>query len=103
LATFAPHASGNLEAALGAACTKVQRAIERHGRRKDKELEELEKATLSVEGVGATMQSLLRLLARSRKVELDIIATQFGPMIDPARLRQMKRDLADLEDTLGES
>src|SRR5262249_11840697 len=37
-ATFAPHASGNLEAALGAPCTKIQRTIERLGRRKDKEL-----------------------------------------------------------------
>ncbi len=76
--------------------------IERHGPRRDKELENLEKATLSVEGVGATMQALLRLLARSRKVELDIVATQFGPMIKPELLQQLKRDLVDLEKTLGE-
>lgn len=101
-ATFEPRPNGNLDAALGASCTKIQRAIERRGLRKDKELRDLEKATLSVEGVGATMQSLLRLLARSCKVELDIIATQFGPVIEPQRLRQMKRDLADLERTLGE-
>jgi hypothetical protein len=48
------------------------------------------------------MQSLLRLLARSRKVELDIIATQFGPMIGSEQLQQMKQDLADLQRTLGE-
>jgi hypothetical protein len=48
------------------------------------------------------MQALLRLLARSRRVELDIIATQFGPMIIPEHLQQLKRDLADLETTLGE-
>lgn len=101
-ATFAPHEDGNLEAALGAPCTKIQNVIERLGVRKDKGFLDLEKATLNVEGVGATMQSLLRLLARSRKVELDIIATQFGPMIGPRQLQQMKRDLADLERTLGE-
>jgi hypothetical protein len=101
-ATFAPHISGNLEAALGAPCARIRTSVERLGVRKDKGFRDLEKAALSVEGVGATMQSLLRLLARSRKVELDIIATQFGPMINPQQLRQMKRDLADLERTLGE-
>ena len=52
--------------------------------------------------VAAPMRSLLYLLARSRKVELGIIATQFGPMIEPKLLQQMKRDLADLERTLDE-
>jgi hypothetical protein len=101
-ATFAPHTSGNLEAAVGAPCTKIRNSMERLGVRKDKNARDLEKATLSVEVAGATMQSLLHLLARSRKVELDIIATQFGPLIDPQRLKQMKQDLADLERTLGE-
>ena len=101
-ATFAPHTSGNLEAALGAPCAKIRSAVERLGIRKDKGFQDLEKATLNVEGVGATMQSLLRLLARSRKVELDIIATQFGSMIGSEQLQQMKRDLADLQRTLGE-
>jgi hypothetical protein len=101
-ATFAPHASGNLEAALGAPCAKIRNTMERLGVRKDRESRNLEKATLSVEVAGATMHSLLRLLARSRKVELDIIASQFGPFIDPRRLEQMKRDLADLAQILGE-
>ncbi|MFD8726158.1 TIR domain-containing protein [Streptomyces sp. NPDC059629] len=101
-ATFAPQASGNLEAALGAPCTKIRRAVERLGVRTDRQFEDLEKATSSVEGVGATMQSLLHLLARSRKVELDIIATQFGPMIASQKLQQMKQDLADLERTLDQ-
>lgn len=101
-ATFAPQASGNLEAALGAPCTKIRRTVERLGVRADRQFRDLEKATSSVEGVGATMQSLLHLLARSRKVELDIIATQFGPMIDSQKLQQMKQDLADLERTLDQ-
>lgn len=101
-ATFAPHTSGNLEAAVGAPCAKIRNTVERLGVRKDKESRDLEKATLSVEVAGATMQSLVRLLARSRKVELDIIATQFGALINPQRLQQMKQDLADLERILGD-
>jgi hypothetical protein len=101
-ATFAPHTSGNLEAALGAPCAKIRSAVERLGVRTDKGFRDLEKATVNVEGIGATMQSLIRLLARSRKVELDVIARQFGSMIDPQQLEQMKRDLADLQRTLDE-
>jgi hypothetical protein len=101
-ATFEPHTSGNLEAALGAPCAKIRSTVERLGVRKDKGFQDLEKATLSVENVNVTMQSLLRLLARSRKVELEITAKQFGPMINPQDLRRMKRDLADLERALGE-
>ena len=48
-ATFAPHANGNPEAALGAPCAKIRNAMERLGVRKDKESRDLEKATLSVE------------------------------------------------------
>jgi hypothetical protein len=99
-ATFAPQTSGNLEAALGAPCTKIRRTVERLGIRADKQFQGLEKATNSVEDAGAAMQSLLRLLARSRKVELDIVATQFGPLIDSRKLQQLKQDLADLERTL---
>lgn len=100
--TFAPHASGNYEAALGAPCTRIRSVIERLGIRRDKGFRDLEKATQNVEDVGVTMQSLIRLLARSRKVELDIISTQFGPVIGSHQLQQMKRDLADLERILGD-
>ncbi len=46
------------------------------------------------------MQKLVELIARSRKVELDIISSQFGPLIAPDKLRQMNHDLSDLEATL---
>ncbi|MEU5259898.1 TIR domain-containing protein [Amycolatopsis sp. NPDC021455] len=96
-ATYTPHRNGNLIAALGAPCTKIRGVVEKLGRTEDERIRDLERAALNVEGVGATMQSLIRLLARSRKVELDIISSQFGPMIDSMKLSQMKRDLADLE------
>jgi Predicted nucleotide-binding protein containing TIR-like domain len=101
-ATFAPHASGNLVAALGAACTKIQDAVEKLGIRENKGLLDLEKATSNVNSVGRTIQSLLQLLVRSRKVELDIVINQFGPMIESEKLQQMKRDLTDLEKVLDE-
>lgn len=34
VATFQPHSSGNLTAALGAACTKIEIAIRDHGRKR---------------------------------------------------------------------
>lgn len=102
-ATFAPHADGNLQAALGAPCTKIQGAIERLGIRENRGVRDLQKTAQEVEGVGASMQVLIRLLARSRKVELDIIASQFGQMIPRDQLQQMRRDLADLEMTLAEN
>jgi hypothetical protein len=101
-ATFEPHSTGNLEAALGAPCTKMQQTIERLGPRENKGLKTLAEATQSVEGVSATMHTMLRLLARSRKVELDIISAQFGLFIDPEKLEQMRKDLIDLDELLSD-
>lgn len=99
-ATYEPHASGNLEAALGTACTRIEGAVGRLGLRDARRVQHLSDAANSVRHAGAQMEALVRLLARSRKVELDIIANQFGPMIDPMRLKQMRKDLEDLEATL---
>jgi hypothetical protein len=101
--TFEPHSSGNLEAALGAACTKILQQIEKHGIRPERSLQGLTEAAESVEGIGTTMQNLITLLARSRKVELDIISAQFGPVIPSGKLKQMQQDLQDLDKTLIES
>jgi hypothetical protein len=49
------------------------------------------------------MHLLVQLLARSRKVELDIISAQFGALIEPHKLEQMRRDLKDLESSLTPS
>jgi hypothetical protein len=95
-ATYALHDSGNLDASLGAATTQITRAIERLSVRPSRQAQTLSDATDSVNESGARMERLIGLLARSRKVELDVIATQFGPMIDPTRLAEMRKDLADL-------
>jgi hypothetical protein len=99
-ATFEKHSSGNLEAALGAPSTKIQNAIERLGVRESQKIRGLAEATSNVTNVSSQVQDLVRLLARSRKVELDIIASQFGPFIDASKLKQMRQDLEDLESQL---
>jgi hypothetical protein len=101
-ATFEPHSSGNLQAALGAACTSIQGSIEKLGVRESQKVQRLAEATETMEDAGSRMRELIRLLARSRKVELDIISAQFGAVIEPGRLAQMKQDLRDLEAMLGE-
>jgi len=69
----------------------------------DKErLNQLSKTTSDFDSASKQMHTLIKLLSRSRKVELDIIASQFGPMIDTAKLKQMKKDLEQLEDVLGD-
>jgi hypothetical protein len=99
-ATFEPHHSGNLQSALGAAATKIEGQIERFGRRDVKQLGALSKAVSEFDDASSQMQLLVRLLARSRKVELDIISAQFGPLIESVKLNQMRQDLKDLESTL---
>jgi len=99
--TFQLHESGNLQAALGATCTKIEQAIARLGTRAESRLGRLSKAAAQFQDVSEDAQQLLGLLARSRAVELDIISEQFGALIDPAKLSLIRRDLADLERRLA--
>jgi hypothetical protein len=100
IATYEPHDSGNLRAALGAPCGLIEEAIERLGFRPEKELARLTDATKNVRAARDQMEHLVRLLARSRKLELDIISTQFGPLIDRTYLAQMRADFEALERSL---
>jgi hypothetical protein len=54
-------------------------------------------AAESVRMTTAQMERLIKLLARSRKVELNVIASQFSSMIDGPGLAEMQVDLEDLE------
>jgi hypothetical protein len=99
-ATFEPHANGNLQSALGAAATLVEEQVGRLGVRDRERFKQLSEAAQGFDSAAAQMQKLVELIARSRKVELDIISTQFGPLIDPDKLSQINRDLSDLEETL---
>lgn len=100
-ATFAPHATGNLQASLGAAATRIGEQMNKHGVRDAERLKGLAEAATGFDSAASQMQLLIELIARSRKVELEIIAGQFGTMIPAAQLLQMKQDLADLQKTLS--
>ncbi|SRR5216683_3217843 len=100
-ATFEPHASGNLQSSLGAAATLIEERIDRLGLRDIERLHILSEAAQGFDEMTLQMQMLVRLMARSRKVELDIISAQFGALIEPGKLEQMRRDLKDLESSLN--
>lgn len=95
-ATYEPHRSGDMESALGAAATSIRGAIRRIGLRTNVVSAQLNRATASLDTSSAQLDHLVQLLARSRAVELDIITAQFGGLIDPEKLRAMRRDLEDL-------
>lgn len=100
-ATYEPHSSGNLQSALGAATTRIEEQVVKLGLRDRERFKQITEAARGFDDAALQMQKLVELVARSRKVELDIIATQFGPMIAPDKLRQMKCDLVELEETLN--
>jgi CAP12/Pycsar effector protein, TIR domain len=98
--TFEPHSSGNLQSALGATATRIEEGIERLGLMDKERFRILSEAAQGLDSATSQMQRLIQLLARSRKVELDIISAQFGPLIAPDKLKQMNQDLRDLESSL---
>jgi len=102
-ATYEPHSTGNLQSALGAAATRIEDQILKLGVRDTERLKGLSEAAQGFDKAASQMEKLVELIARSRKVELDIISTQFGPLIAPDKLKQMNRDLVDLEETLSRS
>ena len=66
-ATFAPHASGNLQAALGAPSTKIRNAIERLGARNDKRIRTFENVA---QESGRLTESLVDQIASERRTSL---------------------------------
>jgi len=100
--TYQPHASGNIEATLGAAATAILRSAAQLGLRLERLSQRFDDAARRVNASGERVDRLVGLLARSRAVELDIIASQFGPLISPDKMRAMKSDLEDLLTELGD-
>jgi hypothetical protein len=79
----------------------MENQISSLGVRDSERLKGLSEAAQGFDDAALRMEKLVELIARSRKVELDIISSQFGPLIAPDKLKQMKRDLVDLEETLS--
>ena len=101
-ATFEPHSSGNLKSALGAASTEIENCIDDLGLRDKERLKQLSKATSDFDSVNKQMYTLIKLLSQSRKVELDIIASQFGGVINTDKLKQMRKNLDQFEKVLND-
>jgi len=89
--TYGNREDRNLRAALGPAASDIEHVVARLGFRSDRRIEKME----------AQVEHMVRLLARSRKVELELIAQQFGPLIKPDYLAEMRKDMADLEASLS--
>lgn len=71
-ATFAPHASGNLQAALGAPSTMIRKAIERLGVRNDKVIQPFENVARES---GRLIESLVDQIASERRTSLTWLAS----------------------------
>jgi hypothetical protein len=96
-ATYKPHTrSGNPTAQFGAVATKIKQAIQRLGLREVRSSKDIATAAQTVRMTSAQMERLIMLLARSRKVELNIISSQFSEVIDTPRLIEIQNDLDDL-------
>ncbi len=101
-ATFEPHSSGNLQSSLGAAATLLENRIAALGVKDKERLKQLSKASEDFDSATKKLHKFVELLAQSRKVELDIISSQFGPMIDTSKLQEIKQDLENFEKLLND-
>lgn len=98
--TYSEPRMGTLEAALGPACAEIKKTMRRLGLRQDKRLARLDSAARGIEGVNDSVERMIRLLVKSRKVELDIITKQFGALIDRGSFAEILADLDTFEATL---
>lgn len=97
-ATFnGERADSNYIAAVSPACTLIRTAIRDLGFSETKGTQRLQAAADQVDVISTSVARLVHLLARSRAVELDILATQFGPFFPQGFLDKLRRDLDDLE------
>lgn len=87
----------NLVAAIGSACNLVRKAITSLGLSESRSLSRLRQATDQVEGISSRVGDLVVLLARSRIIELDVIAEQMGFLLPTGELERIRKDLRDLQ------
>jgi Predicted nucleotide-binding protein containing TIR-like domain len=92
----------NIIAAVSPACTIIRETIKKLGVFEGRSIQRLQKATHQVENVSETVERLVYLLARSRTIELEIIAKQFGGLIATDELKKMLKDLQELEESTRE-
>lgn len=99
-ATFQIHSSGNLQASMGACCTQIENEINRQGIRVNTGLNKLSNATQDFELTNDKVKKLIELIARSRRIELEIISGQFGGLMKKEHSDLIKKDLDDISELL---
>lgn len=95
-ATFQEYSDGNLVASLGACCSQIETEIEKQGVRVNTELSKLSNATQDFELTNDKVKKLIELIARSRRIELEIISAQFGGLMRKEHSDLIKKDLDDI-------
>lgn len=95
-ATYQPHATGNLQAALGASASLIRRTMSSLGPRPDRAGQALKKATDSFEIATLRAAEISQLMARSRITELEITIKTFAPMLGGDMVDRIRKDIEDL-------
>jgi hypothetical protein len=89
------RSDANLVAAVGSASFQIRQAIRALGQSEARGLKRLDDASLQVESVGAQMLRLVKLLTRSRIVELDVIRNSpLGGLLPMILLRRSSKIFA---------
>lgn len=103
LATYQHDRSdGNLQAATSPACNQIRRVIRELGISEVRSAQRLSKATHDVEGITQNVARVVNLLAKSRVLELEVIKSQFGPIINGDFLQKIIDDLEAINEATNE-
>jgi Predicted nucleotide-binding protein containing TIR-like domain len=92
----------NLAAALSPTCTPIIKAVKSLGFYEGKNNLKLSRATQEFENISEKVGNLIGLMARSRKVELQIVSAQFDGFIQKPLMEEIRRDIEDLEKILNQ-
>jgi len=104
LATYQHDRSdGNLQAATSPGCNQIRRVIRELGISESRGAQRLSKATHDMEGITQNVARVVNLLAKSRVLELEVIKSQFGPMIDGNFLQKIIDDLEAIDKVTTEN
>jgi hypothetical protein len=87
------RSDGNLQAATSPGCNQIRRLIRELGISDARGAQRLSKATHDIEGITLNVAQVVNLLAQSRVLELEVIKSQFGAMIDGDFLQKIINDL----------
>jgi len=103
LATYQHDRSdGNLQAATSPACNQIRRVISELGISEARGAQRLSKATHDMEGITQNVARVVNLLAKSRVLELEVIKSQFGSMINGDFLQKIIDDLEAINEVTNE-